>query len=238
MNDVLSYVSTDPLFRGGCHNKLTFSMMYAFSENFILPVSHDEVVYGKCSLVNKMPGDKNVKLSGLRAFMGYMMAHPGKKLMFMGQEFAQFNEWNYATGLEFDLLKQKEHKLTQRFFKALNDYYRENDAFWSIEKSWAGFEWIIADDSTNNVLAFLRKGQSGKEVLCVVNFSGLSMHDYRIGVDGKKYTAVFNSDDKMYGGSGMYRKKEYTAQKKPMHGKKQSLKLNIAPLSFMYLERE
>ena len=237
MNDVLSYVSTDPLFRGGCHNKLTFSMMYAFSENFILPVSHDEVVYGKRSLFNKMPGDEKMQHAGVRAFMGYMMAHPGKKLMFMGQEFDQYNEWNFAKGLEFELLKRKENALANRFFRELNAFYRDNDELWSIEKSWDGFEWTIADDSTNNVLAFVRKGVSGKELLCIINFSGLTLRDYRVGVDGRQYVVKFSSDSKFYGGDGTFRKKEFVANRKPMHGKKKSIKVNLVPLSFMYLER-
>lgn len=237
MNDVLSYVSVDPVFRGGCHNKLTFSMMYAFSENFILPVSHDEVVYGKRSLVNKMPGSYEKKFAGLRAFMGYMTAHPGKKLIFMGQEFAQFDEWNFATGLQFNLLDVKAHALTKKFFTDLNGFYKENDAFWSIEKSWDGFKWVIADDNTNNVLAFVRKGLSGKEVLCVINFSGLEMRDYKVGADGEEYVVAFSSDDKKYGGNGQFRKKKFLSAKKGMHGYERSIKLNLAPMSFVYLEK-
>ena len=237
MNDSLDYCKTDPAWRGGCHNKLTFSMMYAFSENYILPISHDEVVHGKCSLVNKMPGEYTQKFAGLRAFIGYMMAHPGKKLMFMGQEFAQFKEWAYDEGLEFFLLEYQKHTCIKRFFADINRFYKENDALYSIEKSWDGFEWVIADDNTNNMLCFIRRGESGEELMCIFNFSGIEQKEYRIGVDGMVYDIVFNSDDKLYGGKGRFRRKLYKSLKKPSHGKERQIKIDIEPLSFMYLKR-
>ena len=238
MNDVLSYCKTDPLWRGEKHNQLTFSMMYAFSENFILPISHDEVVHLKGSLINKMPGNYDQKFAGVRTFMGYMMSHPGKKLMFMGQEFGQFKEWAYAEGLEFFLLDYQKHACLKRFFADLNRFYRENDAMYSIEDSWNGFEWIIADDAYNNMLCFVRKGLSGQQIMAIINFSGLEHRDYGIGVDGKEYELVFSSEEKLYGGQGRFRKKKFTSIKKPSHGKQRQIRIDIAPLSFMYLERK
>ena len=238
MNDVLSYCKTDPLWRGEKHNQLTFSMMYAFSENFILPISHDEVVHLKGSLINKMPGDYDRKFAGVRTFMGYMMSHPGKKLMFMGQEFGQFKEWAYAEGLEFFLLGYQKHACLKRFFADLNRFYRENDAMYSIEDSWNGFEWIIADDAYNNMLCFVRKGVSGQQIMAIINFSGLEHRNYGIGVDGKEYELVFSSEEKLYGGQGRFRKKKFTSVKKPSHGKQRQIRIDIAPLSFMYLLRK
>ena len=237
MNDVLSYCVTDPLWRGERHDRLTFSMMYAFSENFILPISHDEVVYGKGSLINKMPGDYDAKFAGVRAFMGYMMAHPGKKLMFMGQELGQFDEWNFNQGIGFDLLGYPKHAALNKFFADLNAFYRENAALHSIECSWDGFEWINADDRNNNMLGFIRRGNNGQEIVAVINFSGLPHDGYELGVGGKKYRLAFTSDLKEYGGEGKSRKRIFRSSRRPMHGKPRSLKINIRPLSFMYLER-
>ena len=236
MNDVLRYAKVDPMFRGDHHNEITFSMVYAFSENYVLPISHDEVVYGKCSLINKMPGLYDWKFAGVRAFMGYMMAHPGKKLMFMGQEIGQFDEWSQGRDVEFSLLSYPKHACLQKFFADLNRFYRENDALYSIERSWDGFEWIIADDNRNNVLAFYRKGVSGEKILCVVNFSGMTLRKYRIGVDGKKYEIVFSSDERMYGGKGRFRKKDFDSVRRSSHGKKRSISINIEPISFIYLK--
>ena len=237
MNDVLSYCMTDPIFRGGVHNKLTFSLVYAFSENYILPISHDEVVHGKRSLIDKMPGGYDEKFAGLKAFMGYMTAHPGKKLMFMGQEFAQFKEWAYDEGLEFFLLGYKKHAAIRRFFADINKFYRENDAFFSIEKSWDGFEWIAADDAENNTLSFVRRGTSGEEITAIVNFSGVTHKNYRIGVEGRRYECVFSSDDKLYGGDGRFGRRFFKSVKRPSHGKKRRIMINVAPLSFYYLKR-
>mgnify|MGYP003571403200 CR=1 FL=1 len=238
MNDILSYCKTDPLWRGEKHNQLTFSMVYAFSENFILPISHDEVVHMKGSLINKMPGDYDMKFAGVRAFMGYMFSHPGKKLMFMGQEFSQFREWACNEGLEFFLLDYPKHACMKRFFADLNRFYRENDALFSIENSWDGFEWIVSDDAYNNMLCYVRKGLSGQQIMAVINFSGLEHRDYAIGVEGKEYEVVFSSENKLYGGNGRFRKKNISSVKKPLHGKDRQIKIDIAPLSFIYLERK
>lgn len=236
MNDTLSYAKTDPMYRYYHHNELTFSMMYAYSENYILPISHDEVVYGKGSLINKMPGDYADKFSGVRVFMGYMMSHPGKKLIFMGQEFGQFAEWNYKTGLEYFLVDEYEpHKKMQTFFRDLNLFYKSHDSMYSIDSSWDGFEWLVSDDAQNNVVAYARKGRSGETVLCVMNFSGTPHEDYRIGVRGDEYRLVFSSDEQKYGGNSQTAEQTFKAEEVQSHGKDKSITLNLAPLSFVYL---
>ena len=240
MNDVLSYTSLNPFFRIHNHNKLTFSMMYAFSENYVLPISHDEVVHGKCSLINKMPGDYDEKFAGVRAFLGYMMAHPGKKLNFMGYEFGQFKEWNYKEGLEFFLRDNYEkHGKLSEYVKALNIFYKNTPALYEIEDSWAGFEWLAADDADRNIVSFIRRDKAGNELIAVVSFSGADADDYLLGVNEKgKYKVVFSSDPVKYGGEGKMTKKVYSAVNKPSHGKQYSLQLGMPKFTCVYLVRE
>ncbi len=235
MNDALSYVETDPYFRKYHHNKLTFSMMYAYSENFVLPVSHDEVVHGKKSLLDKMPGDYEDKFAGNRAFMGYMISHPGKKLTFMGEEIGQFKEWNFAEGIEFFLLDYPKHRELHEFYKELFAFYKNNDAFYSIDDNWTGFEWLDADNADNDVIAYKRKGASGEEIIAVISFNGGAIKNYVLPVDGKKYKVVFNSDDKRFGGLNKVKKTVYNAQKAKDLKKPYKISLEMPKLSFVYL---
>ncbi len=233
MNDVLSYVKVDPLFRKYEHNKLNFSMMYAFSEHYILPISHDEVVHGKASLLDKQFGDYDDKFAGDRAFMGYMTAHPGKKLIFMGCEFGQFKEWNYKEGLEFFLKDYEKHGKLDRFFTELNEFYLSEPALYGDDDGWNGFEWLAADDSDKNSLAFVRKF-GDRQIVAVINFSGADFA-YRIGVEKGEYKVVFNSDKTIYGGSGKNKKRVYKSEQKEWHGKSDSIEIEMPKLSFIYL---
>ena len=235
MNDSLYYLTCDPYFRGDNHNKLTFAMCYAFSENFILPISHDEVVHGKKSLIDKASGDIETKFGTIRTFMLYMMAHPGKKLSFMGNEYGQFREWDYKNGLEFFMLDFILHKKLKQFNKKLNYIYKEHTPLYQIEDSWDGFEWIAVDESHNNVYAFLRKDKHGNKIIAIMNFSGNDYVDYRLGVEKGKYKVLINTDQKMYGGKGIVKKRVYTAKKESAHGKEYSIKLHLPKFSGAYL---
>lgn len=240
MNDILSYLCLNPFFRMNNHSKLTFSMMYAFSENYVLPISHDEVVHGKCSLINKMPGTYEEKFAGVRSFLGYMIAHPGKKLNFMGYEFGQFKEWDYREGLEFFLRDRYElHGKLSVMVRELNEYYKKTPAFYEIEDSWDGFEWLAPDDADRNIVSFIRRDKKGNEVIALVSFSGADAKDYLLGVNRKgKYRIVFSTDDKKYGGEGKLRKKVYTAVARPSHGKQYSLPVDMPKLTCVYLVRD
>lgn len=234
MNDMLRYMSLDPLFRKHNHDCLTFSFFYAFSENFILPISHDEVVHGKCSMINKMPGEYEAKFDNLRAFYAYMMAHPGKKLLFMGQEFAQFIEWDYSKPLDWFLLSYDSHKCMQNYVKELNRFYLKSPALYEIDYSWEGFSWISNDDNEQSIIAFRRTDKSGREMICVCNFVPVARENYRIGVPKKgNYRAAFCSDYKKYGG-----KTETIEPVKsddiPMHGYDNSISLNIPAMSVTF----
>ncbi len=233
MNDMMKYMSMDPIYRAHHHNQLTFSLFYAFSENFILPISHDEVVHGKGSLVNKMPGDTDMKIRGSRAFLAYMMAHPGKKLLFMGSEFAQFREWDYENGLEWFMIEDFEnHRNFKTFSSNLNKFYLDNPPMWQDDYSWNGFKWLAADDSEQSVIAFRRIDHKGNEIYCICNFVPVERQGYRIGVPHLgKYTEVFNSTS--WDGSP-YANEVIKAEKIPMHGEPQSIAVNLPPLSVMY----
>lgn len=237
MNDSLEYISTDPYFRKSIHNKLTFSMFYAFSENFILPISHDEVVYGKCSLLNKMFGDYYDKFKSMRAYLSYMFAHPGKKLTFMGCEFAQFKEWDYQAGIDFCLLDFETHKNMHKFVKALNHFYLETSELYEEDFSWKGFDWIVPDDNNQNVLVFKRMDKSGNELIYAVNFSPNTQDNYDIPVDSLEYTEVFSTDWEEFGGSGI-RNGNLVATKQNFKGKDYKLTIKIPALSGVFLSKK
>jgi len=238
MNDTLRYCSMDPIFRKWNHNSLTFSLTYAFSENYILPLSHDEVVHGKHSLLDKMPGDYNMKFAGLRTLYSYMAAHPGKKLTFMGGEFGQFIEWKYDTGLDWLLLDYEMHQKTKDFVKALNHFYSENPCLWEDDNDWSGFQWISSDDCNQSVLVFMRKGRTtGEYIIAVVNFTPVHRVQYRIGVPKEKvFVEIFNSDEVQYGGTGIVGGDTIQVEKVPCHGFEQSIMLSIPPLSAVFYQ--
>ncbi len=234
MNDMLSYMSTNPLFRKGNHNKVTFSFFYAFSENFVLPISHDEVVHGKCSMINKMPGEYEEKFAELRSFYGYMMAHPGKKLLFMGQEFAQFIEFNEAKPLDWMLLQYDKHNQMQQCVADLNHLYQQTPALWQVDDSWEGFQWVVADDADQSVIAFLRRDAAGKQVLVICNFNPVKREGYQLGVPASgSYKEIFNSDDAAYGGAGVHNATK-RSKKEAMHGFDYSIKVDLPASSTLY----
>ena len=237
MNDTLFYTSLDPYFRSYNHDKLTFSMMYAFSENFVLPISHDEVVHGKGSLLNKMPGDYNQKFAGLRTFMGYMMTHPGKKLLFMGCEFGQFIEWDYHKQLDWMLLDYESHRKTKDYIRALNHYYLAHPALWQVEDNWDGFRWLNADDNTRSVITYYRADEKGKKSLVLCNFAASRWEDYRMGVpEAGTYRVALCSEEEQYGGAGFDRETLYRSEEQPLGQWAHSITLDVPPLSCMILE--
>ena len=237
MNDSLSYSQTDPLFRKGVHNKLTFSMMYAYSENYILPISHDEVVHGKHSMIEKMPGEYQQKFDNLRVFYAYMYAHPGKKLLFMGNEIAQFIEWRYYEQLDWVLLKYEKHQEFQNYMKKLNWLYRLESPFWDLDDSWEGFQWINADDASQNCLSFIRKDRNGNEIICLFNFAPVDRPAYRIGVPHSgSYSVLLDSSSAIYGGSQKNNKSTYKSIKEPYGDFKYSLDVALAPMSALYIK--
>ena len=234
MNDMLQYMSLDPLYRKGDHNALTFSMTYAFSENFILPLSHDEVVHGKCSLIGKMPGNYDDKFNNLRVLYAYQMAHPGKKLNFMGSEFAQFIEWNFKQGLDWLLLGYEKHRKMQHFVKTLNRFYLENRELWEVDTGWDGYEWIEPDDRDRSVIAFRRKDRKGRELVVVCNFCPVLRENYRLGLPKQGwYVPVLNTDDEAFGGYG-FAPETVRTEKKPSHGQMQSGLFRVPPMSVCF----
>ncbi len=235
MHDTLDYFSKDPLFRGYHHNQITFSIWYAFSENFMLSLSHDEVVHGKGSLINKMPGDEWQKFSNLRLLFGYMFAHPGKKLSFMGGEFGQWNEWNHDKSLDWHLLEYDAHKKMHRWIKDLNEYYKKNPALYEVDFEESGFKWIDANDSANSVLAFTRYNRDkSQQVFVICNFTPVPKHNYRVGVPKDGYwKEALNSDSKIYGGSGQGNLGGVETSPIPYHGEDNSINIVVPPLGMV-----
>jgi 1,4-alpha-glucan branching enzyme len=235
MHDTLSYIALDPVHRQYHHNLLTFGLIYAFSENFVLPLSHDEVVHGKGSMVNKMPGDAWQKMANLRVYYGFMFCHPGKKLLFMGDEFAQFAEWNHDRELDWSTLEDPRHLGMQRLVRDLNLTYRSHPALYELDVESRGFEWLILDDAAQSVLAFVRHASQGPSIVAVCNFTPIPRHNYRIGVpDSCQYRELINSDQVIYGGSGMHSGIGHS-ESIPWHGRPYSVELTLPPLSCLIL---
>ena len=241
MNDTLRYMKTDFPWRSGEHNKLTFSMMYAFSENFILPLSHDEVVHGKLSLIGRQPGDYWRQFAGLRLLALYQMTHSGGKLNFMGNEFGQFIEWRYYEGLEWFLLDYDSHAQHQQFVKELNRVYLEQPSMWQQSFSWDGFRWIDADNSEQSILSYVRQGDKPNDLtLTVINFKTDSHFKFRLGVPkAGKYKEIFNTDEKRFGGSGThYNPEVLTAEKIPANGMDWSIEITVPPIGGVILKKD
>jgi 1,4-alpha-glucan branching enzyme len=237
MHDTLSYMSKDPIHRRFHHNQMTFGMLYAFHENFVLPISHDEVVHGKGSLINKMAGDEWQKFANLRAYLGFMWSYSGKKLLFMGCEFGQWQEWNHDRGLEWEALGAETHKGVQRFVRDLNAVYRDAPALHENDFDWSGFSWINANDSDNSVLSFVRRAKNSDDFLIIIcNFTPLVRHDYRIGVPRHcGYRELINSDLAVYGGSNVYNV-DMQSMQEPAFGMDNALTLTLPPLSTLILQ--
>ena len=237
MHDTLEYFRRDPVYRRHHHHQLTFSLVYAFSENFVLPLSHDEVVHGKGSLLAKMPGDPWQKRANLRALFAYMWAHPGKKLLFMGGEFGQEGEWRSDGSLDWHLLERPEHSGIQSLVRDLNTHYREESALWELDFDPAGFRWLEPNDGAANVLAFMRLSEGGnRQLVCVCNFSPLPRPGYRLGLPkAGRWRELVNTDSELYGGSGVGNMGGVTAQAKPWHDQLYSAEVTLPPLGVVWL---
>lgn len=232
MNDILHYIKLDPYFRQHHHKDLTFSLMYAFSENFVLPLSHDEVVHMKGSLIGKMPGTPEEKFAGVRAFYTYMLTHPGKKLLFMGAELGQFNEWHFEGELDWHLLEETPHRQLQDFFRSANSFYRKNRPLWACDFSWEGFEWICSDDHFGNTVIFLRKQAKGTFLLVACNFSPVHRKGYRVGLPrAGKYLEVFSTDHTKFGGEGHLNKEPISSEPVGCHGRAQSMEIDLPAMA-------
>ena len=228
MNNMCHYLKTDPFFRKDNHKDITFSLMYAFSENFILPMSHDEVVHMKGSLVNKMPGGYEQQLICLKGFYAYMLAHPGKKLLFMGPELGQWHEWNHSGQIDWYLLDNELNEKLHDFFRDINHFYMESPELWEIDYDWSGFEWLVTDDTRNNTVVFMRRDKKGHELLCAVNFSPNVIDNYRIGVtERKEFVPVFSTEDEKYFGLGSTDKKPVRVERKAHNGRSASISIKL-----------
>jgi 1,4-alpha-glucan branching enzyme len=245
MHDTLRYMANDPLFRQYHHNDMTFGLIYAFSEKFILPISHDEVVHGKGSLLSKMPGDFHQRIANLRAYLGFMWTHPGKKLLFMGCELAQSHEWNHDGSPEWDLLDYPANRGVQRLVRDLNRVYVAEGALHRKDASHEGFEWVIGDDTHNSVFAYLRKGDEGHDMplLVILNMTPVRRDDYRIGVPARdphslsRWHELINTDAEIYGGNGITNGEAFSAEWIESHGMPQSVVLSLPPLSMLILKQ-
>lgn len=237
MNDTLEYMKTDPLYRKGKHKKLTFPLTYAFTENYILPLSHDEVVHMKGSLINKMPGDYEEKFAGLRAYYAYMMAHPGKKLLFMGGEIGQFSEWNFRVEIDWNLLDFDLHSKLKYFVSELNHFYKGCPPLWEQDSDWSGFRWIWPDDENQNIISFSRVDKNGRELIIVSNFAPVFRGQYLLGVSNPgDYAVILNTNESRFGGTEECRE-TIKADETKAFGFPCSLKIDLPPLSTLYIVR-
>jgi 1,4-alpha-glucan branching enzyme len=242
MHDTLKYFQTDSLFRGGNHNSLTFGLIYAWSENFILPFSHDEVVHMKGSLLNKMPGDTSQKFANLRALYAYMWAHPGKKLLFMGCEFGQWREWTETESIDWHLLEGFPHQGLQTLVSELNRIYRKKNALWEVDGEPEGFQWIDANNASENIVSFIRRpcptdtaAATGRELICVGNFAPVLRENHRLGLPRKgTYRLILNTDDAAFGGSGVPLSKSIKAEAEPIYGQPYSALVTLPPLATLW----
>jgi len=240
MHDTLRYIEHQPIHRAYHHDDITFGLLYAFSEKFILPISHDEVVYGKGSLLGKMPGDHWQRFANLRAYLGFMFAHPGKKLLFMGSELAQEREWNHDGEIDWPALADPAHAGVQRLVRDLNHLYGAERALHERDARSDGFRWVIGDDRANSVFAFLRFGENGSApVLAICNMTPVARHSYRIGVPrAGRWREIANTDSRFYGGSDLGNSGEVHTHGEPSHGEPQSLLLTLPPLATVMLRAE
>ncbi|MBR0026345.1 MAG: 1,4-alpha-glucan branching protein GlgB [Clostridia bacterium] len=236
MNDTLDYMSMDSVYRKWHHDKLTFSLYYAFSENFVLPFSHDEVVHGKRSLIGRMPGDYWQQFAQLRLLFGYQYGHPGKKLMFMGCEFGQFIEWNFNQSLDWLLLDYPKHREMQEYVRALNHFYKKNPPMYECDTGWDGFEWMQVDDRDQSIAIFTRKDKKGNEILCAYNFTPVPHGDYRIGSDrAVALKELLNSDDPKFGGTGDWMNGYKRSRKEPWNAREHTISLKLPPYGAVFL---
>jgi 1,4-alpha-glucan branching enzyme len=236
MHDTLGYLAHDPVHRTYHHNQMTFSMMYAYSENYVLPLSHDEVVHGKGSLLRKMPGDRWQQLANLRSLYAFQWAHPGKQLIFMGGEFAQESEWSEARSLDWWLQDNPDNRGVQQLIVDLNRVYRESPALWTLDVDPSGFSWIDANDAQGNVFSFIRRGADGSVVVCVANFAGNPHEQYRLGLPiGGRWDEVVNTDSEVYAGSGVGNLGAVKAEEKSWHGQPFSTVLRLPPMGVLWL---
>ena len=238
MHDTLQYLHEEPINRKWHHNEITFSMVYAYSEHYVLPISHDEVVYGKGSLFGKMPGDNWQRYAGVRALFAYQWAHPGKKLSFMGNEVAQYGEWDHDGSVDWDALNWPDHRGVQKLVADLNTLYKASPALWSQDFDPAGFQWLTSDDADHNTLSFVRIGKDGEQMVVVVNFSGEAWEDYQVPLTkGGKWTEVLTTDDKKYGGSDIHNG-TFKAVKGEYHSRDWSAKITVPALGAVFLKPE
>lgn len=239
MHDSLEYISRDPMYRKHHHGEITFSMLYAYDEKFVLPISHDEVVHGKGSLLAKMPGDHWQKLANMRAYLSFMWGHPGKKLLFMGQEFAQPSEWSESRELDWWLTEHPPHRGMQQLVADLNSLYQANSALWELDHEHQGFRWIDSGNADQNILSFIRQNQAGEQLVVIVNFSGHPYHNFRVGLpQSGAWREVLNSDDERYGGSGVLNSGTIVAENIASHSLEFSAEITIPPLGAVFLVRD